>query len=156
MWTGSRSAPRRLLVKDGFLRPTWFTTGRPITDARYKAISAAEYHMAHADGSVLAHIDYGGDNIGIMKKDFEYAANNSNVGVLVVGPQEIAAQIAKLFLRTVVFALKDRDMELSEHLAEPLLTRQIHRIDVDIFKPGAWSEVHAFMLKTLGLPVTIM
>ena len=58
VWTGSRVAPRRMLVKDGFLRPTWFTTGRPLTDAEYRHVSVAQFHLTNAEKNVLAHIEY--------------------------------------------------------------------------------------------------
>ncbi len=152
VWSGSRSAPRRMLVKDGFLRPRWFTTGRPLTDAEYKVISSGAYHMARAEGRVLISTQYSGDYIGIMAADFEAAANDSRVGVLVVGPPEIAAQLASEFPGALVFALKDEDMKLSPQLAEAERKGQLQRLDVDIFKPNAWSEVHQIMLNILGLP----
>ncbi len=151
VWTGSRSAPRRKLVKDGYIRPRWFTTGRPLTDAEYKSISSTEYHMARAEDEVAASTEFRGDFIGIMAEDLEDAADSSEVGVLVVGPPEIAAQLAKGFPGTVVFALKDEGMELSPHLAEAGRKGQLHRLDVDVFKPNAWSEVHQIMSDTLGL-----
>ena len=53
---------------------------------------------------------------------------------------------------TLVFALKDEGMELSSHLAEAERKGQLHRLDVDVFRPNAWTEVHGIMSKTLGLP----
>ena len=38
VWTGSREAPRRMLVRDGFVRPIWFTTGHGISDAQYEVM----------------------------------------------------------------------------------------------------------------------
>ncbi len=152
VWTGSRSAPRRILIKDGFLRPRWFTTGRPLTDAQYKFISSTEYHIARAADKVLVSTKYAGDFIGIMAEDFEEAANRSRIGVLVVGPPEIAAQLAANLPAAVVFALKDRTMALSPQLAEAEAKGQVRRLDVDVFQPDAWTEVHRIMLDTLGLP----
>ena len=86
VWTGSRVAPRRMLVKDGFLRPTWFTTGRPLTDAEYRHVSVAQFHLTNAEKNVLAHIDYAGGVVGVMREDFESAMVNAEKGVLVVAP----------------------------------------------------------------------
>ncbi len=152
VWTGSRSAPRRMLVKDGFVRPRWFTTGRPLTDAQYRVISSTDYHLARARDKVLVSTKYAGDFIGIMVEDFEDAANESGVGVLVVGPPEIAAQLARNRPAAQVFALKDKTMTLSPRLAEAQARGQVRRLDVDVFQPDAWTEVHQIMLNTLGLP----
>ena len=152
LWTGSRSAPRRMLVKDGFMRPRWFTTGRPLTDAQYKVISSTDYHIARARDEVLVSTRYAGDFIGIMVEDFEEAANRSKVGVLVVGPPEIAAQLAGNFPTAKVFALKEKGMTLSPRLAEAEAKGQLRRLDVDVLQPNAWTEVHQIMLNILGLP----
>jgi hypothetical protein len=152
VWTGSRSAPRRLLVKDGFRRPTWFTTGRPLTDADYNAVSETRFHMANAETRVLAHIEYGGDFIGVMRDDFETAVNAAEQGVLVVGPPEIASQLAVAIPRAIVFSLKDADMDLSEHLDPIRRSGQLHRVDVDVLQPGAWTEVYRSMIEVIGLP----
>lgn len=37
-------------------------------------------------------------------------------GVLVVGPPEVAAQVAAVIPRTIIFSIKDADMELSNQL----------------------------------------
>ena len=81
VWTGSRVAPRRMLVKDGFLRPTWFTTGRPLTDAEYRHVSVAQFHLTNAEKNVLAHIEYAGGVVGVMREDFESAMVNAEKGV---------------------------------------------------------------------------
>jgi len=151
VWTGSRSAPRRMLVREGLLRPIWFTTGRPVSDAQYEVISTADYHLAQADSEVLAQMKHGGDFAGIFKQDFEDAAIGAQVGVLVVGFPEIVAQIAKAFPQTVVFALKEQSMELSDHLGAAARSGQLHRLDVNVLEPGAWSDVHQRILHTLGL-----
>jgi hypothetical protein len=152
VWTGSRSAPRRLLIRDGFLRPIWFTTGRPVTDAEYEVISTAEFHLASAESRVLAQAKHGGDFVGILKQDFEDAVVGSQAGVLVAGFPEIVAQVAKEHPQAVVFALKGPGSELSDHLAEAARGGQLHRLDVDVLEPGSWGEVHGIMLRTLGLP----
>ena len=108
--------------------------------------------MARAEGKVVVATEFGGDFIGIMAEDLEDAADSSEVGVLVVGPPEIAAKLANEFPGAVVFALKDVGMELSPQLAEAQRKGQLHRLNVDIFKPNAWSEVHEIMLSRLGLP----
>jgi len=153
VWTGSRSAPRRLLVKDGFVRPTWFTTGRPMTDAQYRQVSNTYFHLARARKKVLAHIDYRGSFIGVMRDDFETAMNQAALGVLVVGPPEIAAQVAGAYPQAIVFSLKDVGMDLSQHLDDAQRSGQLHRVDVDVLAPGAWTEVHVAMADVIGVPV---
>lgn len=152
VWTGSRSAPRRLLVKDGFVRPTWFTTGRPMTDAHYRQISDTQFHMARAKKNVLAHIRYRGTFIGVMRNDFDTAMDRAEQGVLVVGPPEIAAQVAAQFPQAKVFSLKGPRMEMSDHLEATERSGQLYRIDVDALAPGAWTDVHAAMAEIIGLP----
>ena len=151
VWTGSRSAPRRLLVKDGFVRPTWFTTGRPMTDAHYRQVSETQFHIARARNKVIAHIHYRGSFIGVMQNDFETAMNKAKQGVLVVGPPEIAAQIAAGFSQAQVFSLKSAGMDVSEHLEDAQRSGQLHRIDVDVLAPGAWTDVHTAMAEIIGL-----
>ena len=153
VWTGSQSAPRRLLVRDGFVRPTWFTTGRPMTDAHYRQISNTGFHLARAKKNVLAHIRYRGNYIGVMRDDFDAAMEKSLQGVLVVGPPEIAAQVAEQFPRAQVFSLKGPRMEQSENLQATERSGQLHRIEVDVLAPGAWTEVHTSMAKIIGLPI---
>jgi len=152
VWTGSRSAPRRMLVKDGFLRPTWFTTGRPLTDAQYRQISATQFHLARAKKNVIAYIKYRGSFIGVMRNDFEAAMAAARQGVLVVGPPEIAAQLAAGIPEAKVFSLKGRGMDLSVHLDAAQRSGQLHRVDVDVLAPGAWDEVHNSMAEVIGLP----
>ena len=151
VWTGSRSAPRRMLVKDGFRRPTWFTTGRPMTDAQYRQVSATQFHIARSKKNVLAHVEYRGSFIGVMHNDFQAAMDAAAQGVLIVGPPEIAAQVAARISQAMVFSLKDAGMELSEHLEEAQRAGQVHRVDVDVLAPGAWTEVHIAMAEIIGL-----
>jgi len=153
VWTGGRSAPRRMLVRDGFVRPIWFTTGRAVTDALYEVIPQIEYHLALAGSQVLARMAYGGGVVGIMKQDFEDAFVGSRAGVLVVGFPEIVAQIAEAIPETIVFVLKEKSMGLSDHLAGAASRGQLHRLDVDVLAPGAWTEVHRRMTQVLGLAV---
>jgi len=153
VWTGSRSAPRRLLVKDGFVRPTWFTTGRPINDALYRQMSDSRFHLAQLSRQVLAHIRYRSNFIGVMRDDFMAAMDRAQQGVLVVGPPEIAAQVAAQFAEAQVFSLKGPRMELSEHLEAAAQSGQLHRVDVDVLAPGAWTDVHRFMADIIGLPI---
>jgi hypothetical protein len=142
-----------MLVREGLLRPIWFTTGRPVSDAQYEIISTTDYHLAQAHSQVLARMKHGGDIVGILERDFEDAAIGAQVGVLVAGFPEIVAQIAKAFPQTVVFALKEQSMALSDHLSEAARSGQLHRLDVDVLEPGAWSDVHRSILRTLGLPL---
>ena len=151
VWTGSRSAPRRLLVKNGFLRPVWFTTRGPINDAGYKHLSETEFHLHNANANILAHIEYGGDYVGILKQEMESAMQQSERGALVVGPHEIAAQIAAALPRTIVFTLKEKDMALSPKLNEVQKQGQLHRIDVDVLQPGAWTDAYVLICEKLGL-----
>ena len=53
--------------------------------------------------------------------------------------------------QAVVFSLKDEMMELSPLLADANRRGQVHRVDVDVLAPGAWSEVHARMAEKLGM-----
>ena len=151
VWSGRRNAPRRLLVKDGFGRPTWFTTGRRFTDAEYFAISSTDFHLRNADDKVLAYLEYGGSFVGILKQELDAILQASARGALIVGPQEIAAQVANAIPQAIVFTLKDEMMEVSPHLDEVNRRGQLHRVDVDILAPGAWSEVHTYMVEILGL-----
>lgn len=151
VWTGNRRAPRHMLIKDGFLRPHWFTTYHPVTDARFKFIRPVEFHMARANDEVLAYIKYGSDYAGIMKTDFYDALNNSINGALVYGPQEIIAQIFDMFPETVIFDLKDNHMEPTDQLEEANRRGQVHRQEINVLQPGAWVEVHNQMLKVLNL-----
>ncbi len=151
VWTGSKKAPRRLLIEDGFVRPTWFTTRRPITDGEYKRISETEYHMGRAEGGLLAYTKYAGGFVGIKWDDIIAAADSASVGVLVVGPQEIAAQIAAEVRQTVVVTLKDATMEVAPELNEARRAGQLHRIDVDIVELNAWEQAYTHILDVLGL-----
>ncbi|MCG7965733.1 MAG: hypothetical protein JAY63_03980 [Candidatus Thiodiazotropha taylori] len=151
VWTGSRSAPRRLLVKEGFVRPTWFTTSRPITDANYRRTSLSSFHLANASNKVLSHTEFGGSIVGIMQEDFNAALEASKQGVLIVGPPEIAAQIAEKIRETVVFTLKEKQMDLSTYLDQAIQSGQLHRIDVNALEPGAWTNVYRSILETMGL-----
>jgi hypothetical protein len=140
-----------MLVKDGFLRPVWFTTYHPATDAQYNLITTGEFHMACANDEVLAYMKYGSDFVGIMKDDFENALNTSSRGVLIVGPQEIIALVFQRIPQAIIFTLKNIPMEISPHLAEANQKGQLHRIDVNVLQPGAWSEVHNAMLSVLKI-----
>ncbi|MDJ0740244.1 MAG: hypothetical protein QNJ91_11030 [Gammaproteobacteria bacterium] len=154
VWTGSRSAPRRLLVREGFVRPTWFTTGRPMTDADYRQISDTRFHLARARKNVLAHIRYRGSFIGIMHDDFAAAMDRSSHGVLVAGPPEIAVQLAERFARAQVFALKGPRMAMPARLEAGVQPAQLHPVDVDVLAPSAWTNVHVAIMEMLGLPVS--
>lgn len=149
VWTGSRHAPRHMLVKEGYIRPEWFTTGYRITDAEYRHISETDFHLAMSNDEVFVHVTHGGDFVGIMKRAFEDALTVSRRGVLVVGPQELVAQVAATIPRALVFALKETPMQLSPHLAGAEQRDQLHRLDVDVLAPGAWAEVHRSMIDVL-------
>lgn len=151
VWSGARNTPSKLLVKEGFERPTWFTTGQRVTDAEYIQVSSTDFHMSNADDQVLAHMEFGGAIVGILKQEMENILGSSQLGALVVGPQEIASQVAEAVPQTIVFSLKGETMELSPHLDEANKRGQVHRVDVDVLVPGAWSDVHAFMAEKLGL-----
>ncbi len=151
VWTGADDAPRHILTKDGFVRPIWFTTGRPLNDAEYRQVSATQFHMAKAEEKVLAHIEYRASFIGVMLKDFEAAMASAERGVLMVGPPEIAAQVAAAIPATILFSLKAEGMDLSKHLSDAQRTGQLHRLDVDVLEPGAWSKVHRTMLEVIGI-----
>lgn len=151
VWTGSRRAPRHMLVREGFLRPVWFTTGRPLTDAHYRQVSAARFHIARSKHKVLACIRYRASFMGVMRDDFDAAMAGAKQGVLIVGPPEIAAQVAAAIPRTAVFSLKDEGMDVSGHLDEARRAGQFHRIDVDALAPAAWSDAYHRMLEIVEL-----
>lgn len=153
VWTGSPAAPRHMLVKLGFRRPTWFTTSRPIHDGQYRVIDTAEFSRAKVENRVLAYVKHAGDYVGIMKEDLDEALAESSLGVLIACPQEIASQIAHEIPRTIVFVLKDLQMELCAVLSEAKEKGQLHRIDVDMLAPGAWTEVHEKMGEIMGLSI---
>lgn len=150
VWTGSRSAPRRILVREGFVRPVWFTTGRPMTDAQYRQVSNTRFHLARTKKNVLAHIRYRGSFIGVMRDDFDSAMVKSARGVLVVGPPEIAVQVASQFDSAQVFVLKGPRMVMPDRLAAGVAPGQLHQIDVDVLAPGAWTDAHARMMEIIG------
>ncbi|MCB1758359.1 MAG: hypothetical protein KDI68_01075 [Gammaproteobacteria bacterium] len=156
VWSGSRSAPRKLFVRDGFVRPNWFTTERPIQDAAYELISESEFHLANAEHRVLAHIEYGGSFVGIFKESLLTAIGQAKRGALVVCPPEIAAQIAAQVKRVYVFSLKEKAMTLSPHLQSVDAEGKLHRVDIDVLQPGAWSDAYRRMAETVGIPVLPM
>jgi guanylate kinase len=141
LWTHKHDAPRHLLVKEGFIRPRWFSTGRTFNDANYEFISETSFHLAQAESKVLAHLEYGGVVVGIMMDKFQQALEEAPVGVLVVGFPEIIAQIADNYSQAIVFAFKPEGAELSEYLETARKMRQLHRIDIDVLEIGAWDEV---------------
>lgn len=121
-----------------------------MTDADYAHMSETEFHLANAEQRVLVHIEYAGSYIGVMREDFESAAATAEQGVLIVGPPEIAAQFAAVIPQTLVFAFKDAEMQLSKHLEDANRAGQLHRIDVDVLAPGAWTEVYRSMMDIMG------
>ena len=150
VWTGSRRAPRHILVKEGYVRPVWFTTEYRITDAEYRYMSETGFHLARANDEVFVHITHGGNFVGIMKEALETALAASRRGVLVVGPQELVAQVAAAIPHALVFTLKETPMQLSPHLTVAEKRGQLHRLDVDVLAPGAWATACRSMLKVLG------
>jgi hypothetical protein len=152
IWTGSRSAPWLTLVKDGFQHTRWFTSHRQIASFKYKLISSEQFHINLANDEVLAHIKYGDDYIGINIDDFEKALESSRMGVLIVGFQEIIAQISKSIPQAIIFTFKGIPMDISPHLFEAHVRGQLHRIDVNVLDPGAWTKAYNETLKTLNLP----
>lgn len=153
VWNGSRRAPRRLLVANGFVRPLWFTTGNLINDAGYRHLSETEFHLQNAKQKVIAYIKFGGDFIGILKQELDAALRESEQGALVVGPQEIAAQLFDALPATVVFTMKEERMEVSPVLDRVDQQGKLHRIDVDALQPGAWNEAYRQICQVLGIAV---
>ncbi len=151
VWIGSHTAPRKRLIKAGFIRPSWFTTDRVITDAHYQNISTGRYHMAAAEDDVLVYVKYGGGYVGIMKQEFNRALQESQQGVLVVGPPEIAAQIANLVTKAVIFSLKCAATQISKHLDSANSAHQLHRIDIDSDQIGAWDKAYDEIEEVLGI-----
>jgi guanylate kinase len=154
VWTGSRSAPWRLLKKNGFLHTRWFATYRPITGDKYKLISSEKFHITLANDEVLAYTKYGGGFIGINIDDFENALETSSAGVLVVGFgfQEIIAQVSESIPQVIIFTLKNISMDISPHLFAADNRGQSHRIDENVLESGTWRKTYNEMLKTLNLP----
>jgi len=157
VWTGSRSSPSRMLLKDGFQSPRWFTTYPPLTSDKYKLISSAKFHINLANDGILAYMKYGGGFIGIKIDDFEYALGSSFMGVLVdgFGFQEIIAQLSKRIPQAIIFTFKDISMDISPHLYDANSKGQLHRIDVNVLAPDAWTKVHKEMLNIINLPSRI-
>lgn len=151
-WTGHRKAPRRLLVRDGFRRPVWFTTDRRYHDAEFRYVSETDFHHRNARKEVHASFHYRGSYMGIFSEEVEIALDASDRGVLIVGPQEIAEQTAEAIPGAIIFALKAREMALSPHLEEAGRRGQLHRIDVDVANPSAWTSVYATISDKLGIP----
>ena len=149
--TGRKSAPRRLLVRDGFVRPKWFTTDLEITDGDYRHLSMHSLNMAKLEKDVLVELPFAGGVVGILCRDFESAMTAARQGVLVVGPPEIAAQLAHKIPQTIVFAFEDAAMELPRHLDDLQTTGQLHRIDINVLSPGAWTDAYRSMMKVMGL-----
>jgi hypothetical protein len=154
VWTGSRSSPSRMLLKDGFQYPRWFTTYHPFTSDKYKLISSGKFHIDLANDGILAYMKYGGGFIGIKNNDFEHTLGSSDKGVLVdgFGFQEIIAQVSKRIPQTIIFTLKDKSMDISPQLFEADSKGQLHRINVNVLAPDAWTKVHNEMQKTINFP----
>ena len=122
-----------------------------MTDAQYRQVSNTQFHLARAKKNVLAFVRYRGGFIGIMHDDFDAAMNRSSQGVLIVGPSEIAAQVAVTFPSARVFALKGPRMGMPDHLEAAERSGQLHLIEVDVLATGAWTNVHASMMEIIGL-----
>ena len=151
VWTYKHNAPRHLLLKQGFLRPRWFTTGRAFGDADYDYISETSFQIAKLESRVLVHMEYGSEITGIMRDKFQEAMDQASAGVLVVGFPEIVAQIAESHPQAVIFAFKPEGSELSEKLDAAKRKKQLHRIDVDELEVGAWDEVMAQIEQTIDI-----
>ncbi|MCP3670970.1 MAG: hypothetical protein GY814_11170 [Gammaproteobacteria bacterium] len=135
----------------GPLLPAWFTTDRKVSDASYTSISINAFHSANVSQMILAHFKYGGSRVGIMRQAFVSAIEDAEKGVLVVGPPEMAAQLSASISKAIIFTLKDLSMDLSPHLREANSKGQLHRVDVDVLEPGAWTEVYSKMMDILGI-----
>jgi len=141
VWTYGTDAPRHQLIGNGFVRPTWFTTGRRITDAHYMRITTGGFHLACAKDEVLAYIKYGSDFIGISYQDMKQAIDQSTLGVLVVGPQNLVVQIAEKLPQTMIFTFKEGEMMLSSELNDAQRRGQVRRIDINTQQSNAWHQV---------------
>ena len=140
VWTFNKDAPRFKLQLAGFTRPKWFSTGRPVSDANFYPISETDYHQAISSNKVLAHMEYGGLHVGIMKSDFDDALKTSHSGVLIVGFPEIISQIASTYPSTRVFAYKQQGSDLSRYLGESVKHHQLTRLDIDAMKQSDWKR----------------
>lgn len=150
LWTHKHDAPRHLLIKEGFIRPRWFSTGRVINDADYEVLSESSFHLAMAESKVLAHMKYAGVYSGIMKDKFQQAIEEAQTGILIVGFPELIEQIADQYANAIVFAFKPEGSALSEHLEPARKKRQLHRIDIDILEVGAWDDVMNEIKEVVG------
>ncbi len=152
VWTKERASdPRRVLVEHGFRQPNWFTTGLPTTEEGVYAVMPGDFRLGKVEDRILAHIDFGGDTYGITKSALEEALTTSKEGALVVGPQDIVAQVADAIREAVVFTIKSENMDLSRHLEEANKRGQVHRIDVDTSAARAWEKANDSIFETLGL-----
>ena len=152
VWSKERAFdPRRVLLEHGFRQPNWFTTGLPTTAEGVYSIMPGDFRLGKLEDRILAHIDLGGDTFGIAKSALEEALTTAKEGALIVGPQDIVAQVADAIRKTVVFTIKSENMELSPHLEEANKRGQVHRIDVDITAVRAWDKVNDSIFETLGL-----
>jgi hypothetical protein len=150
VWTGHRAAPRKRLVEAGYCRPTWFTTERAITDASYTHISETQFHIAASKNEVFVHIKYGGGHVGILSAAFDDALNEAKEGVLVVGPPELVAKVADRLPRTVIFTFKCCGNEMSDYLDQAENEHQLHRIDIESERVGAWDRAYDEIFKVLS------
>jgi hypothetical protein len=150
LFSGHNDVPRKSLVRAGFERPNWFTTDRKLNDASYYRISQGTYKLALMEDKVFVHTHYAGSDIGIMVHDLNTALQNSEKGVVIVSPGEIAAQIAVNVPSAKIFTLKSDAMELSTHLENAKKSGQLHRIDIKSDEPSEWHKAMEYILKTIN------
>ena len=149
LFSGHNDVPRKSLVRAGFERPRWFTTGRKLNDAAYYRISQGSYKLALMKGEVFVHTHYAGADIGIMEHDLNTALQHSKKGVVIVSPVEIAAEIAINTPSATIFTLKNDAMAISTHLEKAKISGQLHRVNIKSDEPGAWQEAMEYILETI-------
>lgn len=144
-------APRNLLVREGFMRPVWFTSYQPISDAEYERITESYYQAAKLENRVLADMKFGNGHVGIFTESFEKTLTDSKLGSLIVAQPEIAVQVFHKYPSAKIFAFKMKGMELSKACQEIEGAGNFHRLNLDFSKTGVWSSALAAIKEELRL-----
>ena len=151
VWTKARASdPRVMLEQYGFIQPNWFSTGLPVTKSGMFSIPGGDFRRFKLEHEILAFVEFGGDQIGILKQDLEETLTTCKRGALIVGPQEIAAQVAEEISQAVVITLLDENMPLSRELVDAKKRSQVNRINIDTLKTRAWDNAHKEISKILN------
>ncbi len=71
----------------------------------------------------------------------QQAIDKSSLGALVIGPQNLVAQIAEKRSHTIIFSFKEIGMLLSPELENTNCRGQVYRINVNTQQADAWYKV---------------